>query len=76
MFVARLVNATTRTCAWPSLEERDHTLVRMREETADGVSWTAIWTKSGHQGNIWLGATVSIATVNVIRVRWLSLIHI
>ena len=42
------------------------------EETTDGVSWTTIWTKSGNQGNSWQGATVSIATVHVIRVRWVG----
>ena len=29
------------------------------EQTADGVSWTAIWTKSGEQGDTWQGAAVS-----------------
>ena len=42
------------------------------EETTDGASWTTIWTKSGDQGNSWQGATVSIATVNVIQVRWVG----
>mgnify|MGYP003317500137 CR=1 FL=1 len=42
------------------------------EQTTDGMSWTAIWVKWGDQGNSWQGATVSITTPNVIRVRWVG----
>ena len=42
------------------------------EETTDSVSWSTIWTKSGDQGDSWQGASVSIATINVIQVRWVG----
>ena len=42
------------------------------EATTDGVSWTTIWTKSDDQGNSWQGANVSVATPNVIQVRWVG----
>ena len=42
------------------------------EETTDGVSWAPIWTKSGNQGSSWQGASVSIATADVIKVRWVA----
>merc|ERR1719197_689302 len=49
----------------------DYTGTLELQETTDGVSWTTIWTKSGHQGDSWQGAAVSTSAF-VHRVRFVG----
>ena len=46
--------------------------LQLEETTGRRRELDVIWTKSGDQGNSWQGATVSIATVNVIQMRWVG----